>query len=128
MFQQVFNTLEQGEQLDFDLLARRFDLAMTKKIGVVRLPPAFWMQDTKINPRADHLLQVAMLLGDRERCDLVVSVLAVETLEHRSGQSLDQVVSRIVADLLCRAPAAEKMRIAALGRTLVDVACGTEKC
>jgi len=83
MFTQIFAALEQGEAPDIELLGRRFDLAMTKKLGVVKLPPAFWMQDTKINPRADHLLQAALLLGDRERCDMAVSVLAVENIEKK---------------------------------------------
>ena len=113
MFQQVFTALERGKQIDFDLLARHFDLAMTKKLGVVKLAPAFWMQDTKINPRADHLLQVALLLEDRERCDLAVSVLAVETVEDRNGPSLEQVVAGIVADLLVHVPAAKKEQLAA---------------
>jgi len=120
MFQQVFTALEQGEQIDLDLLARHFDLAMTKKLGVIKLPPAFWMQDTKINPRADHLLQVALLLGDRERCDMAVSVLAVETAEQKNGQALDQVISSILADLLTRVPSADKAQLAALGRILLN--------
>ena len=120
MFQQVFTALEQGKQIDYDLLARHFDLAMTKKLGVVKLPPAFWMQDTKINPRADHLLQVALLLGDRERCDLAVSVLAVETVERKEGVALDQIISRIVTDLLARVPSAKKKQLATLGRILVN--------
>ena len=120
MFQQIFTALERGEQIDLNLLARHFDLAMTKKLGVVRLPLAFWMQDTKINHRSDHLLQVALLLGDRERCGMAVSVLAVETLEHENGQELDQVVSEILADLLTRVHSAEKAQLATLGRVLLD--------
>ncbi|MDW7773283.1 MAG: hypothetical protein SCH71_10375 [Desulfobulbaceae bacterium] len=65
-------------------LAKRFDFAMTKKLGVVKLPSSFWSQDPKINPRADHLLWAALLLGDRERIDLALSVIAVEGVERNS--------------------------------------------
>ncbi len=115
MFTPLFIDLEQGKPVDHDLLLRRFDLAMTKKLGVVKLPPAFWMQDSKINPRADHLLQVALLLGDRERCDMAVSVLAVELDEKSSEQSLEQAVQEITAALLVIAPDNLKKQIAALG-------------
>ena len=62
-------------------LAKRFDIAITKKLGVVKLPPAFWMQDPKINPRSDHLLWAAFLTLDRKRIELALSVLAVEIAE-----------------------------------------------
>jgi len=120
MFTQIFAALEQGEVADPELLQRRFDLAMTKKLGVVKLPPAFWMRDPKINPRADHLLQAALLLGDRERCDLAVSVLAVENAEQKNVLALDQVVRKIVVDLIDILPLTEKERIAALANNLIS--------
>ena len=120
MFTQIFAALEQGEVPDPELLQRRFDLAMTKKLGVVKLPPAFWMRDPKINPRADHLLQAALLLGDRERCDLAVSVLAVENAEQKNVLALDQVVRKIVVDLIDILPLTEKERIAALANNLIS--------
>lgn len=104
MFTQIFTELEQGKPVNHDLLQRRFDLAITKKFGVIKLPPAFWMQDSKINPRADHLLQAALLLGDRERYGLAVSALAVEIAEKSNGQPLQQVVREITDALLTKAP------------------------
>lgn len=83
MFAEIFYDLESGNLPDVDLLGRRFDAAMTKKLGVVKLPPAFWMQDPKINPRTDHLLWVALLLNDASRLGLAFSALAVE---HEEGQ------------------------------------------
>ena len=119
MFTQIFAALEQGEAPDIELLGRRFDLAMTKKLGVVKLPPAFWMQDTKINPRADHLLQAALLLGDRERCDMAVSVLAVENIEKKTGRMISQVVQEILEALLIIVPIDWKEQISVLGDALL---------
>jgi hypothetical protein len=118
MFTDIFSTLKQGNMPDPELLQRRFDLAMTKKLGVVKLPPAFWMQDPKINPRADHLLQAALLLADRERCDLAVSVLAVEHQEQPGDQSLYEAVEQAAADLIALLPEAKQKRLSALARNL----------
>jgi len=118
MFTENFVKLKQGKIPDLKLLQRRFDLAMTKKLGVVKLPPAFWMQDSKINPRADHLLQAALLLGDRERCDLAVSVLAVEHQEQHNDQFLQKVVQQTAAELIDMLPEAEKERIVTLANNL----------
>jgi hypothetical protein len=120
MFTQIFAALEQGEAPDFELLRRHFDLAMTKKLGVVKLPPAFWMQDSKINPRADHLLQAALLLGDRERCDLAVSVLALEISERKIDQTLRQIVQGIIESLSAAVPPIQKGQIVFLGNELLS--------
>ncbi len=114
MFTEIFSQLEQGKLPDLSLLRRRFDLAMTKKLGVVKLPPAFWMQDSKINPRSDHLLQAALLLGDRERCDLALSVLAVEIAEKTPDLSLDQAARGITASLAAILPAGQRQSVLAL--------------
>ena len=120
MFTQIFAALERGEAPDLELLQRHFDLAMTKKLGVVKLPPAFWMQDSKINPRADHLLQAALLLGDRERCDLAVSVLAVETAEQKTDQTLKQIVQGIIESLSAIVPPDRKEQVSTLSDTLLQ--------
>ncbi len=83
MFVEVFRDMSMGKMIDTDLLGRRFDLAITKKLGVVKLPPSFWMQDPKINPRSDHLLWAALLLDDPDRVALAFSVLAVEYEEQQ---------------------------------------------
>lgn len=119
MFTEIFAALKQGEIPDLKLLQRRFDLAMTKKLGVVKLPSAFWMQDPKINPRADHLLQAALLLGDRERCDLAMSVLAVEHLEQKNEQTLNQAVQQRAAELIEMLPTTQQEQIKILANSLV---------
>jgi len=62
MFSDVFAAIQKNKIPDPSMLQKRFDFAMTKKMGVIKLPPPFWMQDPKINPRADHLFWAALLL------------------------------------------------------------------
>ena len=120
MFSQLFIELEQGVVPDYALLQRRFDLALTKKLAVVKLPPAFWMQDSKINPRADQLLKVALLLTDRERAAMAVSVLAVELAEQKDGLPLDLAVEGITMGLLRAAPDDLEEQILELAAELVS--------
>ncbi len=87
MFSHIFHQNSLAEQIDFDQLKKRFDPAMTKKLAVIKLPPSFWMQDPKINPRADHLLWAALLLDDPERAALAFSAMAVEHEERKKKQS-----------------------------------------
>lgn len=110
VFAEIFRDLGKGKRVDVDLLGRRFDLAITKKLGVVKLPPSFWMQDPKINPRVDHLLWAALLLGDPERVALAFSVLAVEHEEQQKKrppaerESVVQILDGYVQQLLALLP------------------------
>lgn len=110
MFAEIFRDIAGGKVVEHDLLGRRFDIAMTKKLGVVKLPPSFWMQDSKINPRADHLLWAALLLDDAERVALAFSVLAVEHEEQQQKrppeerEPVDQVLDRYMQQLLALIP------------------------
>jgi hypothetical protein len=116
MFTQIFSDLAGGEPIDAGLLRRRFDVAMIKKLGVVKLPPSFWMQDSKINPRADHLLWVSLLLGDQDRVNLAFSALAVEhdELQQRrtaeEQESMAEVLQRSLQQLLSLLPEEEESR------------------
>ncbi|HHB76586.1 MAG TPA: hypothetical protein ENK84_08585 [Desulfobulbus sp.] len=87
MFSQFFDHTLSVKQIDINQLRKRFDLAMTKKLAVIKLPPTFWMQDPKINPRVDHLLWAALLLDDMERASLAASALAVEHEEQQKKKS-----------------------------------------
>ncbi len=89
MFSHFFHRAVLAEQVDLDQLRKRFDPAMTKKLAVIKLPPSFWMQDPKINPRADHLLWAALLLDDPDRAALAFSAMAVEHEERQRKQAAD---------------------------------------
>ena len=56
MFSEMISMLKQGKEIDLDLLRKRFDRALVKKIGVLRTPYPFWTSDPKINPLAKELL------------------------------------------------------------------------
>lgn len=128
MFTKIFKDIGRGESIAPDHLRRMFDLAMTKKLGVVKLPPSFWMQDAKINPRSDHLLWVALLLEDRERLALAFSALAVEHEEFQrkraaaERESLAEVFNRLLQELLDLLPEEnlqQRKRIQQLGQGVV---------
>ena len=117
MFREMVETLARGGDPDRQALRRRFDMALTKKMGIIRLPPAFWMGDPKMNPRTDHLLWAALLLLDREAIDAVLSVMAVELAETKDcAQSLEDVmhsrVRGLTGELLALVPdSAERRRL-----------------
>ncbi len=78
MFSEMMATIRKNKLPDSGMLQKRFDYAMTKKLGVLNLPPPFWMQDPKINPPAADLFWASLLLKDRERIDLALAVIAAE--------------------------------------------------
>ncbi len=90
VFSELFDEVARGNTVAPDQLRRIFDIAITKKLGVVKLPPSFWMQDPKINPRVDHLLWAALLLDDGERVALAFSALAVEHEEQQKKKSPEE--------------------------------------
>jgi hypothetical protein len=86
MFSEMIAAIRDNVTPELISLQKRYDFALTKKLGIVKLPPAFWMQDPKINPRSDHLFWAALLLKDRTRIDMALSVIAVELTEAISPQ------------------------------------------
>jgi len=125
MFTELFQGIARGNVPESDQLRRLFDIAITKKLGVVKLPPSFWMQDPKINPRADHLLWAALLLGDAERVALAFSALAVEHDERQKKkpsaerEPVGRVLDRYLQQLLDLLPAENRQQYQELER-LVD--------
>ncbi len=113
MFAELMTALARGGQPDPVRLRQWFRVALTKKMAVVRLPPAFWMQDPKINPRVDHLLWAALLLDDREGVEMVSAIIAVELAEQRPGNraTLDERCALLAAELLRLVPADRRARL-----------------
>lgn len=89
MFSEMIATIRKNRLPDADILRKRFDYAMTKKLGILNLPPPFWMQDPKINPPAAELFWASLLLKDRERIDLALSVIAAELDNNTRSKSKD---------------------------------------
>ena len=86
MFSDLFARLARDQPPDPDRLARMFDTAMTKKLGVLSLPQSFWPGDPKINPRAEQLLWAALYLEDQERLALAFGAFVAE---HQGGNPDD---------------------------------------
>ncbi len=113
MFSEVMDALSDNVMPEPGLLRKRFDFAVTKKMGILRLPPAFWMGDQKINPRADHLLMASLLLKDRQRIETALTILIVELAETSSLQESEcrETAARrggeLVRQLLGRIPDAK---------------------
>lgn len=82
MFSEMLSAVRDNRLPDSGRLQTRFDFAMTKKMGILKLPPAYWMSDPKINPRSEELFWASLLLKDRERIDLALSIIAAEQEEN----------------------------------------------
>jgi hypothetical protein len=127
MFSHLFDSTINPAALDPDRLGRLFDLAMTKKLAVIKLPPSFLMADPKINPRADHLYWTALILGDTERAALAVSALAVEHEHGETGKTKTQRTSlaerpdRLTLALTERMDAADSALIGRIRTTATEV-------
>jgi hypothetical protein len=108
MFTEMLTSLQRGEAVDLQLLAKRFDIAMTKKLGTVKLPSAFWSADPKINPRVDHLLLAAIVLDDAERVGLAVSAFAAECVEKLEYRPFEEILRQVLEEMLADMPAATR--------------------
>lgn len=89
MFEEMVSLLKQGRIIDLDLLRKRFDRALVKKIGVINTPYSFWTSDPKINPRTKELIWAAILLEDNINFRLLLDIAATEANEKKraSGHS-----------------------------------------
>jgi len=110
MFSEMITSVQNNKLPDPVMLRNRFEFALTKKLGIVKLPPAFWMRDPKINPPSAHLFWAALLLKDRHRIDMALSVIAVELAENSSlgavecGRKVEEEAKELVRELLDRFP------------------------
>ena len=121
MFTEMVFLLKSGEIIDLNLLRKRFDRALVKKIGTINTPYPFWPSDPKINPSTKELIWAAILLGDRDSFMLIEGIIAIELDEKRkaSGQNADvpknnavyhHFIDKLIQDFLDLAPS-EDFRI-----------------
>jgi hypothetical protein len=111
MFDEMISLLKKGEMVQLDLLRKRFDLALIKKIGVVKTPYSFWSADKKINPASKELLWAVILLEDRENFMLVEGIITTEIDEHQNVSehssndiSVQQVIDVFIQEFFQLAP------------------------
>jgi hypothetical protein len=83
MFEEMVSLLKQGQIQQPDLLRKRFDRALIKKLGVIKTPYSFWSSDKKINPDSRELLWAVLLLEDRENFMLVEGIVFTELDERQ---------------------------------------------
>lgn len=97
MFAQMVSTLKNGALPEMNLLRKRFDAALVKKMGVIRTPCSFWPSDTKINPPAKYLLWAAILLQDSENFSVVAAVISTELEEKQRAKGQPQSIQALAA-------------------------------
>lgn len=95
MFDEMVSLLKQGKMVQLDLLRKRFDRALVKKLGVINTPYSFWSSDKKINPAAKELLWAAVLLEDRDNFMLVEGIIVTEFAEKQKASGHYMVSSDI---------------------------------
>lgn len=83
-----------GELPDEQRLRGWFRAALTKKLAIVSLPPAFWENDPKRNPDTIRLLWAATLLKDLDGCRCIQIVMATE----KDEQGLEKSVEKRIED------------------------------
>jgi len=88
VFDQMVSDLKNGIIPESSLLRRRFEVALIKKIGVIRTPYTFWPADKKINPYAKELLWAAILLQDKENYKIVEAIISSELEEQQRTKRL----------------------------------------
>ena len=97
MFEQMVAALKNGSLPDTNLLRKRFEAALVKKMGVIRTPYPFWPADTKINPPAKQLLWAAILLHDIENCKIIEAIISAELDEKQRAKGQPENMHTLAA-------------------------------
>ena len=107
MFEKMIIQLREGCIPPADYLASLLKVALVKKQGVLKQPPACWSSDPKINPDAKHLLWAASLLGREEEVHIAAGIMMNEMITRpgslEPGQEL-QVVNEKLMEIAALAP------------------------
>jgi len=103
MFSSMIQELKTGRMPDSNLLRKRFEAGLIKKMGVIKTPYPFWPADSKINPPVKQLFWAAILLEDRESFHMVEAIIASELEEKQRAKGLsagNQFIHEQVQQLL----------------------------
>lgn len=126
MFEEMVSQLKNGIMPEPDLLHKRFDRALVKKLAVLKTPYPFWPADKKINPSSKELLWAAVLLEDRESFLLLEGIIATELAEKKKASGLHydpgagaQATDDFVAELLQLSPSDQFMEF--LGKKVENI-------
>ncbi|MBU0945264.1 MAG: hypothetical protein KJ804_09755 [Proteobacteria bacterium] len=103
MFSEMVHDLEHGIFPDLGLLRGRCHAAVTKKLALVRLPPAYWESDPKRNPDTRHLLWAILLLHDLDLFEVIKGIILMEEAEGK-GLSAEDFWTNSVEEFLALAP------------------------
>ncbi len=103
MFAEMVSDLERGIFPDSNMLRGRCHAAVTKKLALIRLPPTYWENDPKRNPRTRHLLWAALLLHDEDLLEVVKGIVLMEQAEGE-GLSAGEFYQSSLNDLMALAP------------------------
>lgn len=114
MFGQIIAGLRNGTLPDHNLLRKRFDAALIKKMGVIKTPYSFWPADPKINPPAKHLLWAAILLHDQDSYCIVEAIITTEIEEkfNARGQAISLPTLAADVELLLQSYVVEFIELA----------------
>ncbi|MEW6594046.1 MAG: hypothetical protein AB1413_04155 [Thermodesulfobacteriota bacterium] len=83
-----------------DPLRRWLDVALVKKLGVLKQPYLVWPADPKINPPAGVLLLAALLLDDADAVATVAGIAAAEAEERLKAKGGQPSAAEIAAATL----------------------------
>lgn len=101
MFVDVIAELKNGRYpLDLTALKKRFNIAIIKKMAVLKMPCHFWSSDPKINPSTDQLAWVAFILEDGESFNLVELAITQEISGKLRGKQSATELDSLTGDRL----------------------------
>ncbi|MBU0960841.1 MAG: hypothetical protein KKH60_04885 [Proteobacteria bacterium] len=103
MFSEMVRDIERGIFPDTGLLRGRCHAAVTKKLALIRLPPAYWEKDPKRNPDTRHLMWAILLLHDPDLFEVVKGIILMEQAEGE-GISAEAFFKKGLDELLSLAP------------------------
>jgi len=95
MFQRILDQVEKGHLPDEKHLRQMLEVALIKKMGVLRMPYHCQPLDPKINPPVEQLLAVSAILEDEEKVFLCLDILLTETVQ-RGGEGSTEASNNIM--------------------------------